>query len=547
MIKRRPWLRLYDEGLPAELAPPFPDALSMFRALVADHPAHPLVYYFDTAMTSADIDRLSDALAVGLSAEHGVTRGDRVALYLQNVPQFIISLLASWKLGAIAVPINPMLRERELGHLLADSGARALIALESLGETASQVLPSTDVTVFMTTSELDFLDRPPPSLANSRRTPIGGARDLLAVIETHDGQSPPPIVIDPEDIAVLTYTSGTTGPPKGAMNLHRNIVYASETFRRWRYMGRDDVILGLSPLFHATGLVCHIALSFASGAPLVLFYRFDPGTALELVERYRATFTAGAITAFIAMLADEERAKRDISSLRKIISGGAPIPPSVVEEFERNTGVYVYNGYGMTEATGPLHQLPVSRRAPVDPASGALSIGVPVFGTESRVVDDGGHEVATGEIGEIVVAGPQVVPGYWHQPEETALAFVDGMLRTGDVGFMDDDGFFYLVDRKKDMINAAGFKVWPREVEDVLYEHEAVLEAAVVGVPDSYRGETVKAFVTLRGDAQAQPEDLINFCRERMAAYKYPRSVEIVTDLPKSASGKILRRELRSA
>jgi long-chain acyl-CoA synthetase len=330
------------------------------------------------------------------------------------------------------------------------------------------------------------------------------------------------------------------------MNLHRNIVFAAQVFREWRHLRPGgEVILGLAPLFHVTGLVCHLGVGMLARVPVVLFHRFDAGVALELIERHRATFTAGAITAFIALLDHPRRAEHDISSLTNIISGGAAIPPRIVERFERETGVYIANGYGMTEATGPSHQLPRSARAPVDPTSGALSVGVPVFGTNSAIVDDDGAPLPPGEIGEIVIAGPQVVPGYWNRPDESAAAFHDGRFRTGDVGIMDDDGFFYIVDRKKDLINAAGYKVWPREVEDVLHGHEQVLEAAVVGIPDDYRGETVKAFVALRPPATATPEELIAFCRARMAAYKYPRSIEIVAELPKTLSGKVLRRELR--
>jgi long-chain acyl-CoA synthetase len=274
-------------------------------------------------------------------------------------------------------------------------------------------------------------------------------------------------------------------------------------------------------------------------------YRFDPGTALELIERHRATFTAASITAFIALMNADAAAAHDLSSLQKIVSGGAPIAPATVEAYERQFGAYIHNIYGLTETTSPSHCVPIGTRAPVDPGSGALSVGVPIFNTIVRVVDERGHDVDPGQIGEFVTSGPQVVDGYWQKPEETEHAIPGGALHTGDVGFMDEHGWFYLVDRKKDLINAAGYKVWPRDVEDVLYGHDAVREAAVVGIPDAYRGETVKAFVSLKPGAAVTEEALIAFCRERMAAYKYPRQIEFVDDLPKTASGKILRRELR--
>ena len=280
--------------------------------------------------------------------------------------------------------------------------------------------------------------------------------------------------------------------------------------------------------------------------PLVLGHRFDPPTVLDLIERYRPTFTVGAITVFIALMNDASFAGRDLSSLTKVYSGGAPIAPSVVERFEREAGSYIHNIYGLTETTSPSHGVPMGARAPVDPTSGALSVGVPVFNTVVRIVNEQGNDVPVGEIGEFVTSGPQVVAGYWNKPDETAHALPGGALHTGDVGFMDGDGWFYVVDRKKDMIIASGYKVWPREVEDVLYQHPAVREAAVIGVPDDYRGESVKAFVSLRPGESFNEGELIAFCKERMAAYKYPRSIELVEELPKTVTGKILRRELRT-
>jgi long-chain acyl-CoA synthetase len=280
---------------------------------------------------------------------------------------------------------------------------------------------------------------------------------------------------------------------------------------------------------------------------IVLGYRFDPVAMLDLIEQHRPTFTVGAITVFIALMNDPTCEGRDLSSLTKVYSGGAPIAPTIVERFQSEIGPYIHNIYGLTETTSPSHGVPMQKAAPVDPTSGALSVGVPIFNTVVRVVDEEGKDVPPGEIGEFVTSGPQVVSGYWNKPDETAHAIPGGDLHTGDVGFMDEEGWYYVVDRKKDMINAAGYKVWPREVEDVLYQHSAVREAAVIGVPDDYRGETVKAFVSLRPDEEVSEAELIAFCKERMAAYKYPRSIELVDELPKTVTGKILRRELREA
>ncbi|HKA04841.1 MAG TPA: AMP-binding protein, partial [Acidimicrobiales bacterium] len=476
----RPWLARYDAGQPADIAPAFGDALSMFRTAAAAHPDRALVYYFDRSITMAEADDASDALAAGLLA-NGFQPGDRLAVYLQNVPQFVVAMLATWKAGGIMVSINPMNKTRELEYLLADSGASVLVTLESLWEEIAGPLVatgSTPVRLAITTSELDYLeDEPPALLASSRKTRPDGTLDLLTMVAEHAGELVPNVALGPDDVAFLTYTSGTTGPPKGAMNTHGNVVFNSTAYRDWMSLTTDDTVLGVAPLFHITGLIAHVTVAFLVPMPIVLGYRFDPATVLDLLERYRPTFTVGAITVFIALMNDPSFDGRDLSSLTKVYSGGAPIAPSVVERFENEAGSYIHNIYGLTETTSPSHAVPMTKEAPVDPTSGALSVGVPIFNTVVRVVDEEGKDVPVGEIGEFVTSGPQVVSGYWEKPEETAHAIPGGHLHTGDVGFMDEDGWYYVVDRKKDMINAAGYKVWPREVEDVLYMHSAVREA----------------------------------------------------------------------
>jgi long-chain acyl-CoA synthetase len=498
-------------------------------------------------VSAATVDSESDALAAALAAR-GLARGDRIALYLQNVPQFVIGLLAAWKLGAIAVPVNPMLKERELRYVLRDSGATAIISLNDIWDSvAAAAISGTPVGVAITTSPLEYLgpaDAGGPAGA-SRTVATPGSLDWRELLDSRSGEGPAPVDLGPCDIALLTYTSGTTGEPKGAMNTHGNVVFNACAYRDWIGLTPDDVVLAGAPLFHITGLIGHVAVAMLVPMPIVLGYRFDAATMIGLATAHRATFTVMAITAFTALMNDPALAAADLSSLTKVYSGGAPIAPSIVERFERETGLYIHNIYGLTETTSPSHAVPFGRRAPVDAGSGALSIGVPVFNTVARILDDSGKEVPPGEIGEIATSGPMVVPGYWNRPSATAATLPAGELRTGDVGFMDDDGWFYLVDRKKDMIVASGYKVWPREVEDTLLRHPAVREAAVVGVPDPYRGETVWAYVSLRPGSPATPDELIAFCRAELAAYKYPRRVEILPDLPKTATGKLLRRELR--
>jgi long-chain acyl-CoA synthetase len=543
----KPWLSLYGPDQPAEISLEFTDALSMFRASVSRNPDGDIIRYFGARITARELDELSDAFAVAL-AGLGVRAGDRVALYVQNMPQFVIAMLAAWKAGGIAVPVNPMNRARELDAVLRDSGARVLVCLEGLyRDVARAVVQDGGLgTAVVTTSELDYRARDDQRVfAGIERLDCEGAHDLAALIERHRGQVPADVTFGPDDTACLTYTSGTTGPPKGAMNSHGNVVFNSQAYRQWCRLGPDDVVLGIAPLFHITGLIAHVTLSLLLGAPLVLAYRFEPSVMMETIRDERPTFTIGSITVFIALM-NAPNADRDaLASLTKTWSGGAPIPPSSVKAFQSQFGQYIHNAYGLTETTSPSHLVPFDAVAPVDDISGALSVGVPVYNTVVRIVGDDGQDLPAGEVGEIVTSGPMVVPGYWNKPEETAHALPGGALHTGDVGYMDASGWFYIVDRKKDQINAGGYKVWPREVEDVLYQHEAVREAAVVGVPDAYRGETVKAYVSLRPGQTATAEELIAFCRQQMAAYKYPRQVEFLDELPKTVSGKLLRRELR--
>jgi long-chain acyl-CoA synthetase len=518
----------------------------MARATLAASADRPLVHYFGASLTGAELNAASDALACAL-AERGFGAGDRIVVQLQNTPQLVIALLAAWKLGGIAVPANPMYRERELGLIVRDCGARALLTLDELWEpVGGPAIAGTDVEHAIVTSGLDHLGaETPPALAGVQRVACEGAVDMAQLVEAHRGERPPETSLEAESSALLVYTSGTTGPPKGAMVSHRNLVADAILWPAWIGLSAQDTIMGIAPLFHITGLGANLGASLLTGAPLVLGSRFDPAGTLELIQRHGATFLVGAITAFTAMMNDTTFSAERVASLRVTLSGGAPVAPAIVERWREATGAYVHNCYGLTETTSLTHLVPPGLEAPVDPTSGALSIGIPVSGVDVEVHGDDGRPLPPGEVGELVIAGPQVISGYWGNGDETRQALPDGRLRTGDVGFMDDDGWFYLVDRRKDMIVASGFKIWPREVEDVLVQHPAVREAAVVGVPDEYRGETVKAFVSLRPGESVTAEELVTFSREQMAAYKYPRAIQFLDELPKTATGKILRRELR--
>ncbi|MFE2170645.1 AMP-binding protein [Streptomyces sp. NPDC059447] len=565
----KPWLGLLSPEQRAPLAPP-PTVLHAFREAVARAPERTALAYFDGRIGYARADALSDSIAGRLAAE-GVRRGDRVAVMLQNTPHFVLAVLAAWKAGAVVVPLNPMYKSAEVGHVLRDSGAGVLVCEAGAWEAYLRgALRGSGVRVVLTARDTDHQTRndprvfPEPSAPQVALGPVAapgtpaavaapgspdptiapGVLDLLTVArQGHPAPGDPGLTA--ADIALIGYTSGTSGTPKGAMNPHGALVHNAARQVAGHPLPEGAAYFALAPLFHITGMVCELAACFVNAGTLVLAHRFEPGAVLDAFLEHRPAYTVGPATAFMALAAHPAVTRDHFASFQVISSGGAPLPPALVERLRAAFGFYLRNGYGLTETTAASASVPVHLEAPVDPASGTLSVGLPGADTVVRVLDEQGAEVPFGETGEIVVRGPQVVRGYWGLPAETAEAFPGGELRTGDVGFMDEDGWLYVVDRKKDMINASGFKVWPREVEDVLYAHPAVREAAVVGVPDPYRGENVKAYVSLRPGASAAPEELAAHCAERLAAYKYPRQVEILPVLPKTTSGKILRRELR--
>lgn len=541
----KPWLAQLNDAQRAPVQPP-PSPLHAFRDAVRRAPGRTALAYFDGRLSYTETDTLSDGVAAHLAAR-GFARGDRAAVMLQNTPHFVLAALGVWKAGGIVVPVNPMYKAGEMRHILHDAEITAVLCADRTWDgflrTTAAEAPS--VRIALTACERDLQTRDDTRVLRGERLgPQEGAEDLLTAARA--GLSAP-AVPEPaaDDIALISYTSGTSGTPKGATNTHGNISYNAERQRTGLDLPDGATYFALAPLFHITGMVCEFAASLANAGTLALAYRFDAGVVLDAFAEHRPAYTVGPSTAYMALMAHPGATRDHFTSFHSLSSGGAPLPPALVESFRERFGPYLHNGYGLTECTAPCASVPPGRRAPVDPASGTLAVGVPGPDTLIRIIDERGRDVPFGEHGEIAVRGPQVVPGYWRRPDATAAAVPDGELRTGDIGFMDEDGWLYVVDRKKDMINASGFKVWPREVEDVLYTHPAVREAAVVGVPDSYRGESVKAYVSLRPGTDPDPAELVAHCKERLAAYKYPREVEILPELPKTTSGKILRRELR--
>jgi long-chain acyl-CoA synthetase len=473
-------------------------------------------------MTYADLDETVGRAAAGMRSA-GVRRGDRVALMLPNVPQFVVAYFAVLRLGAVAVPMNVLLKSPEVAHQLRDSGARLMVVWAAVAREAADGVRAVDAGL-------------PVYMAG------GPADGDLPRFEDFAQQAPEPEIepTDPQDTAVLIYTSGTTGRPKGAELTHIQLYMCADIGGRTFGVREDDVVCAALPLFHAFGLSCSLNTVMRFGATASLVPRFDPETVLKDIERNRITVFEGVPTMFFALLRYPGLADHDTGSVRVAVSGGAAIPGPVLEEFERRFGAVVLEGYGLTEtaATACFNRSVRERRV--------LSVGKPLWGVQVRVMSDDGRELPPGEdnVGELVIRGYNVMKGYHGAPEATARVMRDGWFHTGDLGYADEDGFLFIVDRKKDLIIRGGYNVYPSEVEEVLHAHPAVAEAAVVGVRDERLGEEVAAVIVPRAGRSVHEAELVGWCRERMAAYKYPRRVSIAEGLPKNAIGKVLKREL---
>ncbi|MFC4756006.1 class I adenylate-forming enzyme family protein [Dietzia aurantiaca] len=538
---------MYRPGLDEEVVARPTTLIDAWAERVDAHPDGVAIAYFDTALTAREVDARADALAAGLQ-DRGVGAGDRVGIHLQNIPQYALAMLALWKIGAAAVVLNPMYFGRELRLPVEDSGAIGVIATDRDVPAIREAVVGTEVGWILSTSERDLQSRDDPRMfTDGDRAPASADGDLVELMTRFAGRAPAQVEVVPDDLALLTYTSGTTGPPKGAMNSHANVVAVARSFADFVDVAPGDVVLAIAPLFHITGAVINATLGLIMDTTLVFAGRFRPEIVLDAFREHGVTFTIGSITAYNALMRLDEAGPEHFAAVKTLYSGGAPIPPSTVDRFAERFGHYIHNGYGMTETTSGVIAVPPGRRAPVDPASGTLSIGVPLPGIAAEVVGPDDRPVPPGDQGELVLAGPQIVSGYWRNEEATASTMPGGRLHTGDVAVMDADGWVYLVDRLKDQINSSGYKVWPREVEDALYEHDAVFEAAVIGLADEYRGEKVVAFVSLKAGCTATSDELAAFAGERLAAYKRPAEVHVVGELPKTQTGKIRRRELRDA
>ncbi len=549
---QKPWLKMYPEWLPSEFPLQNQSVLDDFLHSALVYPMDPCIHYFDQTFSYEDIRNMAAALAAALS-EMGIVEGNRVIIVMQNIPQAVIACLAVWMRNAVVVPLNPMYTGEDLKHYLRDCGAQLFICQNDLYEERVKIAVENrpDVKV-ITTSQLDLQGTPekqPEQFEGATKRSFAETWDFMDLVKEYSDREASIARPRPQDLAYLVYTSGTTGPAKGAIIRHSNMVHNAIVYEKACRLDRSDVVLGVAPMFHITGIVAHQAIAFHLAIPIVLFARFDVHEVLRLIEKYRVTFTVAAITVYIAMLNHPQLQSYDLSSFKKAYSGGAPVSLSTVQKFRDAMGLTIYNVYGLTESCSPATITPLEMDGPVDEQSGALSVGLVIPGHEAWIVDIDNPEIEMlpGEEGELVLRGPGITDGYWKKQEETANAIKNGRFFTGDVAKFDEHGWCFIVDRKKDLINASGYKVWPREVEDILYKHPAVKEAAVIGVPDEYRVETVKAFVSVGDEYKAKvtPKELVAFCKERMAAYKYPRIVEIIDEVPKTLTGKFLRRHLR--
>lgn len=531
----KPWVKVYEGHVSPETEVYERSLTDFFRSSVEEHRHKVSLTFYGTTFDFAHLEALTEKMAASLALQ-GVKKGDRVALMLPNCPQYAISFFATVRLGAIVTQLNPIYVEREIEHILKDSGAETIIVYSEAYPHAKSVIGNTvlkNVIVMDLNGEPERLDR--------------GHYSFDDFVEM-DADPAPEVEINPsEDVAVLQYTGGTTGVSKGAMLTHFNLVAnVQQTLDLFvdnpDAFSDNQMILGVLPFFHIYGLTCVMLFGIRRGLNQHLLPRFDVGEVMELVKNEEPVMFAGVPTMYTGLVHSGANLKQyGFDKVRIYNSGGSPLPVNLKRAFEERTGRPLFEGYGLSEASPVTHFNP-----PFTGQGREGSIGVPTPSTDVKIVDveTGTRELPIGEPGELLIRGPQVMKGYWKMPEETAEILRDGWLYTGDIAWMDEDGYFYIVDRKKDMILASGYNVYPREVEEVLFEHPDVAEAVAIGVPKEYRGEAVKAFVVRKPESDVTEEEILAHCEERLASYKVPSALEFRDELPKSAVGKLLRRVL---
>ncbi|MFA1820619.1 long-chain-fatty-acid--CoA ligase [Virgibacillus oceani] len=551
MAEEKIWLKHYPEEIAASIAYDEEPLHAYLKKSAERDKEKKALHFMGKEMTFEELYAQAKKMSHFMQA-HGLKKGDRVAVMLPNCPQGVISYYAALMAGGVVVQTNPLYTERELEYQMKDSGATFIVCLDILLPRVSNVRDNTDIEHTIVTGIKDYLPFPKnliyPFIQKKQYNMV------VKIEETEDthgwqkvientSEDYTPVDVNPlEDLALLQYTGGTTGHPKGVMLTHYNLVSNVQMADAWLFEKSDsqDVIFGVLPFFHVYGMTTVMNMSIMNGSKMVLVPKFDATEVLKTIQKQKPTMFPGAPTIYIGIMNHPDVNKYDLSSIRACISGSAPLPVEIQQRFEEVTGGKLVEGYGLTETSPVTHANFVWGGEKV-----VGSIGLPWPDTDAKIYNmESDEEAVIGEVGEIIVKGPQVMKGYWNNKEETTNVLKDGWFFTGDLGYMDEEGYFYVVDRKKDMIIAGGFNIYPREVEEVLYEHEAIAEAVVAGIPDPYRGETVKAYVVLKDGYNITEDELNDFCRENLAAFKVPRSYEFKDELPKTAVGKILRRQL---
>lgn len=559
----RPWLRHYESGVPTELEIPDHPLTWLLDSTVSRYPGHTAFIYYGKKLSYAQFSSLANRFAIGLQ-RLGLKKGDRVAIALPNIPQYPIAFYGALRAGVVVVPTNPLYTEREMQHQLADSGARAIVMLDIFYPVVRAIRANTPLEHIIITSPADFLPpllrrlypltqrkakHPEPRLTEKELQEDKMLLTMNSMLVSHAKSGIEvynlPVPSSGDELAVLQYTGGTTGLSKGAMLTHRNLLANAIQTRSWVPNAPDahETTLCVAPFFHSYGLTVGMNLSIRAAATMVLLPQFKAKEVVKTIRRYRPTQLPGIPTMYIAIMREAGKNGEQLRSIKYCISGASALPAQVRIDFEAMTHGKLVEGYGLSEAA------PVTHCNPLNGDIREGSVGIPLPNVDAAIMNpETGELLPVGAEGEIVVKGPNIMKGYWKRQEETEAVFKNGWMRTGDLGRIDEEGYFYIMDRAKDLIIASGFNIYPREVEEVLFMHPAVQEAAVIGVPDPYRGETVAAFIVLKpGFAQSDTtrQDLLAFCKKELAPYKVPKLLEFRDSLPKTLVGKVLRRELR--
>jgi long-chain acyl-CoA synthetase len=545
----RPWHKFYAKGIPPHLEyerTPMAQALARTARELPDKTA---LIFVDSKITYRQLDDMANRFANAL-IDMGVKPGDKVAMLMPNMPQIVAAVYGAWRAGAVVVMNNPLYTDVELEYQFNNSESTYLVAMDLICPRMIALRPKTKIKNLVVAHIRDHLRFPKkqllPILAKDKHRnipPTPNVHEWMELLKKYPATDPK-VPIDFDGLACLQYTGGTTGVSKGVMLTHANLSKNVQQIVAWfpGFNKGEISHLGVLPIFHSFGLTCCMNICVWMGWTDVLIPRPEPQVILEAIQKYKINFFPAVPTMYVGVLNHPEASKFNLTSIKGCFSGAAPLPVEVIKDFEAKTGSQICEGYGLSETS------PVATTNPYGGKTKVGSIGLPMSDTDIRIVDlvDGTKDLPLGEAGEILIKGPQVTNGYYKMPEETANTIKDGWLYTGDIGKMDQEGYFYIVDRKKDMVIAGGYNIYPREIDEVLFEHPKILEACAVGIPDPYRGETIKAFVVLKPGETLTGEEVIKHCAEKLAKYKVPKTVEFMNALPKSGVGKILRKELRA-